>query len=223
MMGSLPRDVKGEDVSITMLKIERDLDRVGIWRSDDSRIEIPELGIESVSSGSRPGLFGTFCSLGDVIRKMYYDLCVKQSLGQGERSTSVRESLQRLLKGEMSASLIVSDPHGFLFEEEAQEDVKEEEEKEATNSTSTDDFDVDIVQDEEQASILASFINRVNREAADERAKPGTQISVLWPPDGKYYAAVVLPHEHNANLPGIAVLYTETGEMEQGVRSFRIK
>ena len=212
-----------------MLKIERDLDRVGIWRSDDSRIEIPELGIESVSSGSRPGLFGTFCSLGDLIRKLYYDLCVKQSLGQGERSTSVRESLQRLLKGEMSASLIVSDPHGFLFEEEVQEKEEEEEkddeeeEKEATNSTSTDDFDVDIVQDEEQASILASFINRVNREAADERAKPGTQISVLWPPDGKYYAAVVLPHEHNANLPGIAVLYTETGEMEQGVRSFRIK
>ena len=220
MMGSLPRDIKAEEVSITMLKIERDLDRVGIWRSDESTMEIPELGIESVSSGSRPGLFGTFCSLGDLIRKMYYDLCVKQSLGQGE----LRESLQRLLKGEMSVSLIVSDPHGFLFKEEADEE-EEEEEKETSNST--EDFDdVDIVQDEEQASILASFINRVNREAADERdakPKPGTQISVLWPPDGKYYAAVVLSHEHNANLPGIAVLYHETGEMEQGVRSFRIK
>ena len=223
-MGSLPTDLKSEEMSITMLNIEKDLDRIGLWRSTYSKIRIPELGIESVSAGSRPGLFATFSSLGDLIRKIYYDLCVKQNLGQGERSKYIRESLQRLVKGEMSASLIVSDPCRFLFEEEEEEDKEEKEDDQVTNSTSTDHFDADVIQDEEQASILASFINLVNQDATEEQdVKSGTQISVLWPPDGKYYSAVVLPHEHNANLPGIAVLYTETNEMEQGVQFFRIK
>lgn len=226
-MGSIDENMDGKGKEVTLLKIERDLDRVGLWRSDLSSIKIPELGIELMSAGSRPGLFATFCSLGDTIRKIRFDLCVKQSLGDGKRARDLRESLSSLEKGELSASLIVSDPYGFLFEEEKDDEEKEDEEKEEEiNITTT--VDTNLVEDEEQASILASFVNLVNRETAtdkDERAvaaKPGTQISVLWPPDGKYYRAVVLSHEHNTNYPGVAVLYTETGELEQGVLSFRI-